>query len=109
MRKEESFADVLGFGGGTDGRRRSPPGGGGSALSSHSGPGLPPSFELGIGGGCERGCVEALGTQEAAEEVQVAVRSREEVSMALEDGSETAEALTDAATYGELQRGATGG
>ena len=37
------------------------------------------------------------------------MRSREEVSMALEDGSETAKALTDAATYRELQRGATGG
>ena len=109
MREEESLADVLGFGGGADGGRGSPAGGRSPSLSAHSRPCFTPSLELGVRRSGERGCVEAFGAEELAEEVEIAVRSCKEVSVALENGSETAKTLTDAATYGELQRGATGG
>ena len=106
MRKEESFADVLGLGGGTDGGRRSPARSRSPPLGPHSGPSFFPSLELGVGGGCEGGCIEALCAEELAEEIEVAVGGREKVSVALEDGTETAKTLADASAKRELQGGA---
>ena len=106
MRKEESLADVLGLGGGTDGGRRSPARSRGPPLRPHSGPSFSPSLELRIRRSCEGGSIEALCAEELAEEVEIAVRSCKEVSVALENGSETAKTLTDTTADRKLQGGA---
>ena len=62
--------------------------------------------ELGVRRSGERGCVEAFGAEELAEEVEIAVRSCKEVSVALEYGSETAKTLTDTTADRKSQGGA---